>query len=132
MHRIRYVFVAPLLLLALSACSTHPSGTPTAQGMVRGTLVMEGGALIVERGVAPHTATKLVPGIIELSFHGARIVTIHVPVNGRFRARVPVGTYEIAASTSRIHPMGSCVPAHPPITMTAGKTMSIQVACAVP
>ena len=141
MHRIRYVFVAPLLLLALSACSTHPSATPTAYGKVSGTLVMEGGALILEPGVASHTATKLIPGIIELSIHAARIVTIHVPVNGTFRAQVPVGTYEMAATTPRIQgentsgkyvTMGSCVPSYPPITVGAGQTMSIQVTCAVP
>lgn len=139
MHHIRPVLVAPVLLLALSACSTHPSGSPRAEGTVRGTLVMEG-------GVAPGTAKTLIPGTVELSAHGDRIDTIRVPVNGTFRVQVPVGRYVVTATTPRIHQVlrsgsstgsgtwvaGFCVPVHPPIAVTSGKTIDIHLICAVP
>ena len=127
-RQIRPVLIAPVLF-ALSACSTHPSGTPSADGTVSGTLVMVG-------GVAPGTAKTPIPGTIELSAHGDHIVTIRVPVNGTFRAQLPVGRYEISATTPKIssgtNVAGSCVPAHPPIAVTTRKTMGIQVTCAVP
>jgi len=132
MRRIRSVFVVPALVLAVSACFSHPAGARSVYGTVSGTLVMEGGP-------APGTATALIPGTVELSVHGHRVVTIHVPMTGTFRARVPVGKYEVAAITPRIHHVnssgkvtGSGFCAHPPITVTAGKRMSIRVTCFVP
>jgi len=87
MHRIRSLFVVPALVLAVSACFSHPAGARSADGTVSGTLALEGGA-------APGTARTLIPGTVELSVHGRRVVTIHVPMTGTFRARVPVGKYE--------------------------------------
>jgi hypothetical protein len=132
MRRNSSVFVASVLLLALSACTSRPSGTPNAYGSVSGTLVLEGGP-------APGTAKTPIPGTIELSAHGHRTVTIKVPVNGVFREQVPAGRYEVAATTprvqhedssGRISGTGSCP--HSPITVTAGETRSIQVTCFVP
>jgi len=133
MRQIRYVFVVPALALAVSACFSHPAGARSVYGTVYGTLVMEG-------GTAPGTATTLIPGTVELSVQGHRVVTIHVPITGTFRARVPVGKYEVAAITPRIrqenssgkYVTGSGFCAHPPITVTAGKRMSIRVTCFVP
>jgi hypothetical protein len=69
-----------------------------------------------------------IPGTIDLSVHGDRIVTIHVPVNGTFREEVPTGKYEVAATTprirhetssGRIYGTGSCP--GPTIPVTAGQ-----------
>src|SRR5580658_6221453 len=95
MRRIRSVFIAPALVLAVSACFAHPAGAGGVYGAVSGTLVMEG-------GLAPGTSRALIPGTVELSIHGHRVMTIHVPVTGTFRARVPAGKYEVAAITPRI------------------------------
>jgi hypothetical protein len=133
MRRIRSVLVVPALVLAVSACFAHPAGARSVYGTISGTLGMEG-------GTAPGRARALIPGTVELSVHGHRVVTIHVPMTGTFRVRVPVGEYEVAAITPRIHeenssgkfvpPSGFC--AHPPITVTAGKRISIRVTCFVP
>ena len=132
MHRIPPVFVATLLVLA-SACSSDPSGTSVRSGTLGGTLVMEG-------GVAPGTAKTRIPGTIELSAQGDRIITIHVPESGTFRTPVPVGKYEVGATTPNIqqvnpggkHRTEPCTTDQPPFTVTAGKTTSIQVTGFVP
>ena len=131
MRRIPHVIVTAVLLLALSACSSHPPGTPKAYGTVSGMLVREGGTF-------PGTATTPIPGTIELSAHGHRIVTIHVPVDGTFREQVPTGSYEVAATSPSVQQQNSssgstysCPLAHP-IAVTTGQTTNIQLACIVP
>jgi len=133
MRRIRSVFVVPALALAVSACFSNSAGARGVYGTVSGTLIMEGGP-------APGTAMTVMPGTVQLSVHGHRVVTIHVPPTGTFRVQIPVGTYEVAATTQAIHQensggetvkgSGSCP--HRPITVTAGKRTSIRVSCFVP
>jgi hypothetical protein len=132
MYRIPSLFVASLVL-ALSACSSHPSGTPVGYGRVTGILLMEG-------GVAPGTARTRIPGIIELSAHGHPIITMHVLARGTFRAQIQVGEYEVTATTPRIQQVNAggnrvmepCTTDQPPITVATGRTTGIQVTCIVP
>jgi hypothetical protein len=91
-----------------------------------------------EGGSFPGTATTPIPGTIELSAHGHRIVTIHVPDNGTFREQVPTGSYEVAATAPSVQHQNSSSgstysrPLAHPIAVTTGHITSIQVACIVP
>jgi hypothetical protein len=127
--------LAALLFAAsvLGACSSSASRTQGSFGTVSGTLVMEG-------GVAPGTARTPIPGTVTLSALGDRIVTIHVPANGTFRAQVSAGRYEVTSTTPKVqqvnpdgtHVSKPCPEVIPPITVENGKTTTVNVTCTVP
>jgi hypothetical protein len=108
-----------------------------ANGINRGSVA---GTLAVEGGPAPGTARTLITGTIDLSARGKRIATIHVPVSGTFRMQVPVGKYEVTATTPRIqqvnpdgkHAITPCSTAGPPVIVTFGKAKTVNVTCFVP
>lgn len=131
--RIGKILAALLLAsIVLGAC-TSASPTQRTFGTVSGTLVLEG-------GVEPGTTRTAIPGTLVLSAHGDRIVTIHVPPTGSFRAPVPTGTYMVTASTpkvQRVSPAGThvtepCPEMIPSITVEGGKTTTVNVTCIVP
>ena len=117
----------------LGACSSGPSQTQGSFGMVSGTLAREG-------GVAPGTARTPTPGVVDLSVRADHIVRIHVPASGTFRALIPAGRYDVTATTPRIqqvNPDGMpvtepCPGVNPTVTVTIGKTTTINVTCFVP
>jgi hypothetical protein len=127
--------LAALLVAAsvLGACSSDVSRTRSSFGTVSGTLVMEG-------GVAPGTSRTPIPGTVALSTHGYRIVTIHVPASGTFRAQVSAGRYDVTATTESIqhvnpngmHVTEPCTEALPPITVEHSQTTIVNVVCIVP
>ena len=127
--------LATLLFAAgvLGACSFSASRVQGSFGTVAGTLAMEG-------GVPPGTARTPIPGTVALSAHGDRIVAIHVPASGAFRAQVSAGTYEVTATTPRVqqvkpdgtHVTEPCPQVDPTITVEHGKTTTINVTCVVP
>jgi len=117
----------------LSACSSSLSGAQATDGTVTG-------AFDVLGGVAPGTARSPTPGTIELSAHGHVVASVPVPRSGSFRAQVPVGTYQVTGISSHLHTetstgvtaSGTCPMVGRSVTVTAGRSTTVEVDCVVP
>jgi hypothetical protein len=78
------LLVAVAMVVVATACSSHP-----AQGTIRGRLLVDGGFTDAERTVS---------GTVSLTAaHGTK-TSVHVGSDGRYRVRLPVGSYRVMGS----------------------------------
>jgi hypothetical protein len=121
---------------ASGAGGSRASGGPAdARGTVTGRLVMEGGPISLS-GQQPDS--RPIPGLIEFTRAGHRVLTVRAGRSGLFSARLAAGSYRIAGRSPRItevsHGRTRITPcSHPAsVTVTARHATKITLACVVP
>jgi hypothetical protein len=129
------LLAAGLLAAGCSAGYAQAGGPADSRGTVTGRLVMEGGP-ITPSGQQPDS--RPIPGLIEFTRAGHRVLTVRAGRSGLFSARLPAGTYRIAGRSPRIaevsHGRTRIIPCtHPAkVTITARRATRITLACVVP
>lgn len=109
-------------MLALLLISTSCGVAPTVEtGFVRGTLEAVGGP-------APG-APRPLKGSISLRDSVGTIFTATAGSDGVFLVRVPIGTYAITGRSPLYNSGNADCPSSGPVTLTAGATIRVVVAC---
>ncbi len=127
---------AMLLLAACAATGQQASQGASTPGTVTGRFLREGGPL-GPGGQQP--GERPIPGTIQFTAAGHRLITVGVGSSGTFSVSLPAGTYQVAGRSPRIIEVSSDgtqhqTPCAPPlsVTVTAGHTTKIAVTCVVP
>ena len=82
-----------------SLTSTSTARVTASQGSASGWLA---GQLIMEGGALGANGPRPIPGSVYVSTAGRPVVTVGVDSTGEFRARLPHGSYQVRACTSKI------------------------------
>jgi len=121
--------------LAQPAAAGHPADAGHAASRLTGHLVMEGGP-IQPGGQQP---VRPIPGTVTFTAAGHRPTSVQVGNSGTFSVRLSPGRYRVSAKSPRIIEVDAAghhheLPCSQPVSVTvkAGHTAAITVACIVP